>query len=260
MFSATDGTWRDVHMLAMLDTDWTLMESRTAGRASISTPWDTLMERHEKEREEMSEWMDDPSWGKLRRIGSTETIKGAIEPDVDDVVAEPSANAGAQNTLSENDRIGIPGESFYVEADYGFNDLYSEEDDDYNLAISDSNFQSASSWIPDDYASPALGSQVSSPPAPASSLGISPPASVISLPSDFEWRSIGQSSEPSVISAAPSTTSHASWSQVSPPPPNGAGVSSPPIFSLDEDELIDGSPSDLEGEGLGFGLEPRRGH
>ncbi|KAG8704230.1 hypothetical protein FRC08_002350 [Ceratobasidium sp. 394] len=64
--------------------------------------------------------------------------------------------------------------------------------------------------------------------------------------------------------------SYASWSQVSPHPSLGARVPSPPIFSLDSDEVDPvnawsdflepdvGGPG-LEDEGLGFGLGQRRG-
>ncbi|KAF8605724.1 acyl-CoA N-acyltransferase, partial [Ceratobasidium sp. AG-I] len=74
-FSPTDGVWRDVHTLAMLDTDWVMMQARKTGRECITSPWDTMMERHEKERDQMMEWMEDPGWGKLKRTASTETIK-----------------------------------------------------------------------------------------------------------------------------------------------------------------------------------------
>ncbi|KAG9075837.1 hypothetical protein FS749_012452 [Ceratobasidium sp. UAMH 11750] len=252
-FSATDGTWRDVHVLAMLDTDWLLLQRRTAGRASILSAWDTLMERHEKERDEMSEWMEDPSWGRLRRVGSSDTIKGAVEPDLDNIVAEHTNDVGTKDTNAN----GGPSQPTHLDNDFG--------------STADSNFDT-DSWLTDEEPdSPVLGSQISDPPAPASSIGISPPGSVMSLPSDFEWRSVGQSSQPSVISAPPSEfESYASWSQVSPHPSLGARVPSPPIFSLDSDEVDPvnawsdflepdvGGPG-LEDEGLGFGLGQRHG-
>ncbi|KAH7345771.1 hypothetical protein B0J17DRAFT_641103 [Rhizoctonia solani] len=76
-FSAAEGIWRDVYPLSMLDVDWVRLCGRQPeGRAGISSPFDAMLERHNTEREEMSEWMDDPSWGRLRRVLSTETIKG----------------------------------------------------------------------------------------------------------------------------------------------------------------------------------------
>ncbi|KAG8747702.1 hypothetical protein FRC10_011829 [Ceratobasidium sp. 414] len=242
-FSAADGTWRDVYVLAMLDTDWMLLQGRTAGRASILTPWDTLMERHEKERDEMTEWMEDPNWGRLKRVGSSDTIKGAVEPDLDDIVAEHT-EAGTEDALpSNNDNTG-PSLPTYIDDDIFDTDSWDTDEE------------------PD---SPVLGSQVSGSRGPASSIGISPPGSVISLPSDFEWRSVGQSSQPSVISAPPSEfESYASWSQVSSHPPVGARAPSPSILSLglNDADLIDSwlEDSEPEDEALGFGLRPRRGY
>ncbi|KAG9081408.1 hypothetical protein FRC06_005594 [Ceratobasidium sp. 370] len=256
-FSATDGTWRDVYVLAMLDTDWMLLQGRTTGRASVLTPWDTLMERHEKEREEMTEWMEDPNWGRLRRVGSSDTIRGAAEPDPDDdVVVEDTNDAGMEDMPPNNN--GGPSQPIYTDDDLG--------------PAADSYFDT-DSWVTDEEPdSPLLGSQVSGPPAPASSIGISPPGSVLSLPSDFEWRSVGESSQPSVISAPASEfESYASWSQVSPHPPVDIRAFSPPIFSLDSDDedpinawLSDSEP-DVDGPGpqdgaLGFLIRQRRGH
>ncbi|KAG9100164.1 hypothetical protein FRC07_010440, partial [Ceratobasidium sp. 392] len=189
-FSATDGAWRDVHVLAMLDTDWLLLQRRVMGRASVLTPWDTLMERHEKEREEMSEWMEDPNWGKLRRMGSTETIKGTIEPEPEPLSeTNPFVTQGAP---THNSGPGGPSQPYPIDDD---DDIYSYEDSDNNSdddqPAANSDFAGANAWAPGERSdSPVLGSQASSPPAPASSVGVSPPASVVSLPSDFDWRSV----------------------------------------------------------------------
>jgi len=233
-FSATDGVWRDVHVLALLDTDWMQLQRRGAGRSSITTPWDSMMERHEKERDEMMEWMDDPSWGRLRRVASTETIKGATETDQDcatDELGDSTTTAGASGSGKGK---AVATERIYVDVD----------------ADSDASDPFGSTGSLSDYKSTPSISEPQTPgsPAPSSSLGFSPPASVVSLPSDFDWRSVGQSSQPSEASATPSyASSHASWSQISPPPPAGAQIASPPIFSLDEDdELIDFSHSGPE--------------
>ncbi|GAB1522258.1 hypothetical protein RhiTH_005372 [Rhizoctonia solani] len=92
-FSAAEGIWRDVYPLAMLDLDWVRLGSRSVqGRTAIIGPFDAMVERHGAEREEMSDWMDDESWGRLRRVSSAETIKGNDEQPTDPVSQEPAVS------------------------------------------------------------------------------------------------------------------------------------------------------------------------
>ncbi|KAL5637821.1 hypothetical protein ACGC1H_002178 [Rhizoctonia solani] len=82
-FSVAEGIWRDVYPLAMLDVDWVrLCGRRPEGRTEITCPFEAMIERHMAEQEEMSEWMEDPGWGQLRRVSSTETIKRHTDPPI----------------------------------------------------------------------------------------------------------------------------------------------------------------------------------
>ncbi|CEL60340.1 hypothetical protein RSOLAG1IB_09558 [Rhizoctonia solani AG-1 IB] len=93
-FSPAEGIWRDVYPLAMLDLDWSRLNRKSVdGRAGITNPFDAMVDRHETEREEMTEWMSDESWGRLRRVSSTETIKGHDEQEqpADPATQEPPA-------------------------------------------------------------------------------------------------------------------------------------------------------------------------
>ncbi|QRW10675.1 GNAT family acetyltransferase [Ceratobasidium sp. AG-Ba] len=245
-FSASDGQWRDVHVLAMLDTDWILLEGRSTGRAGITTPWDTLMERHEKEREMMSEWMEDPSWGRLRRTGSMETVRAAADSEPDEYEA-----------YDDSDMIPAP----LAPSGSGGGNLADAQEPQFEDARSTPSsvfgLSEAESYDED------LELQVGSSGSP-SSVGFSPPASVVSLPSDFEWRSVGPSvsSQPSV--ASPPPQSHSSWQELSPPHADQIRQNSPPIFSLDSGDentsFWDSDPnSEFDDEGLGAGLQSRRG-
>lgn len=219
-FSPADGVWRDVYTLAMLDTDWMLMQGRATGRESITTPWDTMMERHESERDQMMEWMEDPAWGKLRRTGSTETIKGTANPGWGDTTSESDfSDTGSKGKGKAGNHANVdaqPDPEFDTTA--------------FNL------WPSAYEVPPFKPTTSAPHSTISTPephplgpPTPSSSIGFSPPASVISLPSDHEWRSSTPSSEPSIASS-PSLLA-----------PSLRASSPPAIFTLDTGE----DPDDL---------------
>ncbi|KDN48344.1 hypothetical protein RSAG8_02936, partial [Rhizoctonia solani AG-8 WAC10335] len=95
-FSPAEGIWRDVYPLAMLDVDWVRLCGRgPKGRTGITCPFEAMIERQTTEQEEMSEWMEDPGWGGLRRVSSTETIKGRDE--------QPSSPSSSFTIPSEHD-------------------------------------------------------------------------------------------------------------------------------------------------------------
>ncbi|KAJ1302183.1 hypothetical protein OPQ81_001010 [Rhizoctonia solani] len=128
-FSPAEGIWRDVYPLAMLDVDWVRLCGRsTQGRAGISSPFDAMLERHNTEREEMSDWMEDPSWGQLRRVSSTETIKGHDEP-VTEAQEPPAPNEAERRSPSP-----IRSESsFSIPSEHDWRSVTPSTDQDYSV-------------------------------------------------------------------------------------------------------------------------------
>jgi hypothetical protein len=69
-FSPTDGSWKDVTYLAMLDTEWVM---RGFFRPAPKSLWDELFARHERERQELLRWEDNRA--NLKRSSSMETVR-----------------------------------------------------------------------------------------------------------------------------------------------------------------------------------------
>lgn len=95
LFSATDGTWKDVTYLAMLDTEWMMRAFFTPAPKSI---WDELFARHERERRELLQWEDTKA--RLKRTSSMETVRldvsgarASPKKPKSNLYEEPSANA-----------------------------------------------------------------------------------------------------------------------------------------------------------------------
>ncbi|CAE6471158.1 unnamed protein product [Rhizoctonia solani] len=110
-FSAAEGIWRDVYPLAMLDVDWVRLGGRSIqGRTGITCPFDAMVERHGAEREEMSEWMSDEGWGRLRRISSTETIRGNEEHPTDSTTREPPVPERSPSPIRSESEFTAPSE------------------------------------------------------------------------------------------------------------------------------------------------------
>ncbi|KAI0359583.1 acyl-CoA N-acyltransferase, partial [Trametes cingulata] len=64
------GEWVDVAYMAMLDTDWTI---HTRLKSSPKSLWDELLERHQRERDELLRLEE--RHNKLRRTSSMETVR-----------------------------------------------------------------------------------------------------------------------------------------------------------------------------------------
>jgi len=78
-FSPFDQKWNDITVLAILDTEY-LLRLAQSSRAlpSVLTFWDTMLARHQREREELLKWDDDREGAErpqtLERSSSTDTI------------------------------------------------------------------------------------------------------------------------------------------------------------------------------------------
>ncbi|KAB5590128.1 Acetyltransferase (GNAT) family domain-containing protein [Ceratobasidium theobromae] len=245
-FSASSGEWRDVYPLAMLDTDWVRLTMRSAPRSGITSPWDTLIERHHHEREQLSEWMEDESWGRLRRTGSTETIKC-----VDDQASNDDKGKGPETSPPHS-----PSNPF----EFDTNDT----SDPFNGDIFDTDyeFSDSSSYVRLDSPTGLAPASASAPaPAPllASQYREMESDSDVSVPSDWEWRSATPSTdcefEYSIIS------SRASSLPLPLPPPRAPPNYPPPPTPPAATERIDQSSpsSESEHESLDFCLDDSEG-
>ena len=71
------GAWVDVTCMGVVDTDWIV---RRRLRAVPRNMWDELFARHQREREELLMWEESRGRLGLRRSGSTETVRGGLDP------------------------------------------------------------------------------------------------------------------------------------------------------------------------------------
>ncbi|EUC55423.1 GNAT family acetyltransferase [Rhizoctonia solani AG-3 Rhs1AP] len=267
-FSAAEGIWRDVYPLAMLDVDWVRLGGRRPeGRAGITCPFEAMIERHTAEQEEMSEWMEDPGWGQLRRVASTETIKGPDdeEPPIQKPEPRSPSSTSSFTIPSEHDwRSATPS----TDADYSL--VSHSPPPDYSPAPSDlyspfatpSDLYSPSAPPSDIYSPSASPSDLYSPvgtPAPFSMIGspdLDPPLSPgfsITDEEIIELALLSTRVTPYVVGSLPTTPPSVvptTLPSVPTTPPSVVSSTSPSVFSLqDGDEPLEYWPSDSDFDG-----------
>ncbi|OCH87200.1 hypothetical protein OBBRIDRAFT_796425 [Obba rivulosa] len=110
---SVDGAWADVTYMGLLDTEW-LVRARDPG--PLRSMWDELLERHQREREEVLRAEEH----RLRRTASQETVRFVEESDIDPDSAAPTDTEDQRDSSPPSSAIssaraspipGVPGGS-----------------------------------------------------------------------------------------------------------------------------------------------------